>query len=138
MPFCKNCGKELPSDAICCPNCGERQTEAQTPPVNQSAPVSQPTPTYQPPVAKPHINVMAIVWFAVGGLELLLSIIAGFMIMGGAGDMSTLRSVGGESVAEYFYQYSGAVNKGIAVAVFAFGFFGGGIFARFGFKEAKK
>lgn len=146
MSYCKKCGNEVPGDAVCCPKCGEKIDSESNMNINQpsvdnsdqSGYVYQNGNAYQSTVKKSNVNIMSIVWFAVGGLVLLLSIIAGFMIMGGAGDMTTLRSVGGETVAEYFYQYSGTVNKGIALAVFAFGFFGGGIFARFGFKEMKK
>ncbi|MGN0171991.1 MAG: hypothetical protein ACI39E_04315 [Acutalibacteraceae bacterium] len=139
MKYCVNCGKESPDETVCCPNCGQKMVGQAQPSEGAAAPFVMNTPAaaFQP-ATKQSTNIMAIIWFIVAGLVLLLCLIGGFMIMGGAGEMATLRSIGGESVAEYFYQYSGAVNKGFALLTIAFGIFGGGLFARFGFKELKK
>lgn len=129
MNYCKKCGQQAAPGAVCCTNCGEKLENTENAARNTAYPQVKP---------KSDIKAIAVVWFAVGGLILLLCFIGGCMLLGGAGDMAHIRSVSGNSIDELFYQASGAVNRGGALAVWAAGLFGGGFFARLGLKELKK
>lgn len=128
MKYCEKCGKEIPDGNGLCPNCGASGNAPQNP--------AQGTPYLA--VRKQNVDIVSIVCFAVAGLILILSLVACFKIMGGAGDMSSLRSVGGTTVAEAYYNYCGAVYGGFALFVMAFGLFASGLLAYLGFNNMKK
>jgi hypothetical protein len=70
VSFCPKCGKELPQDAIYCPNCGERVV---------SLPPAVPAEAKRPGV----ITAASIICGILGGLEFLaavsLFVVAGFL-----------------------------------------------------------
>lgn len=128
MQYCGKCGMEMAEGSSFCPKCGAGGHLSQEP-ASFNGRIA---------AAKPQMNVVSIVCFAVAGLVLLFSLIACFKIMGGAGDMADLRSVGGGTVSEAYYNYCGAVYGGIGLFALAFGLFASGLLAYFGFTHMKK
>lgn len=122
MAFCKNCGQEIPEGIGICPNCG----------------VGGMTSQNVAPVHTTKIKMASVICFIVAGLVLLLSLIAGFRMLGGAGELASIRSQAGNSIAEAYYNECGTVYGGLAWFVIAFGLFASGLLTYLGLKDRKK
>ena len=82
MNYCKKCGQQAAPGAVCCTNCGEKLENTENAARNTAYPQVKP---------KSDIKAIAVIWFAVGGLILLLCFIGGCMLLGGAGDMAHIK-----------------------------------------------
>ena len=127
MAFCSKCGTEISEGSQFCPNCGASESISQNS-VQANSPVT---------IKKQKIDIVSIICFAVAGLVLLLSLIACFKMMGGAGELADLRSQAGNTVAEFYYNECGTIYSGFALFIMAFGLFASGLLSYLGFKNMK-
>lgn len=131
MKFCEKCGNEILEGGVFCSNCGANSNVPQNP-VYTNTSVTSLT------VEKPKVTIVSILCFVVAGLVLLLSLISCFKMMGGAGELSRMSSLSGDSLAEAYYNGCGTVYGGLALFVMAFGLFASGMLTCLGLKNLKK
>lgn len=124
MKYCSKCGKEISEADEFCPNCGGMANKPESTPVSG--------------VVLNKTNIISIVCFVMAGLILIISLIACIKISGGAHELSVMRSVAGDTIAEAYYNECGAVYGGLAMFVMAFGLFASSIISYLGYKTLKK
>lgn len=132
--YCSKCQKEFDDDSVFCPICGsalEKTYDLHQETAHPQAPAYSNRPVAS--IAKKS-NSLSLIAFILSGVVLLLAIISTIMMFIGAADMSTLSSIGGESLAEYYYQDHGLIYKGLSLFIFALGIFCSGVLSYIGMK----
>lgn len=134
---CEKCGKELQDAAVFCPACGANANG-----VNMAG-QGQPTANvyngaqYYPTNSKlSNMSVNKKLAFAFWGIAivvLLLSLVAAGSILSGGSEIADIRSVGGQTLDEAYYQELGSVYAGYAGIVSAMGIFMSSILGFLGF-----
>jgi len=129
MAFCQKCGKQYEESEVSCSGCGNKFQVAKQEQAKQIV----------HDVAEKSEGVFSkwkkVIFPSLGLVVLIIFIIGGSKIGAGASDMMNLRSQSGNSVAEAYYQYSGAVYSGIAAAVYGLGLFFASTLVWLGFKK---
>ena len=107
MKYCIKCGNELKDQAQFCAKCGTNQGEASPIPANNIYQTQAPNYQARAVSSGQTSKTLSFVIVACG--------IVGFVVLLFVGmDLTTLRSVGGTSVAESYYQSIGAALIGLA------------------------
>lgn len=144
--FCPKCGTPIDAAVEVCPNCGTaipRTTPTENTPVESVSPEQQvkshdvptPTPVYtlaSTPAKK--YAALRIVYFLLAALVLLLSFSAASSISSAGLNIASIESVGGKTLEEAYYQYSGELYLGYATIARTVGIFFAAVLAYLGIK----
>lgn len=137
--YCPKCGTENTNGNGICQSCGfafQNEVLSQAPDSTPNQDVPQ---TLQIPIPKIESiskkKFLGIAMWIVAVLVIILAFSAASSISSGGIDISCIRSVGGKTLDEAYYHNLGAIYKGYAGIIRAFGIFMASILAYFGFNS---
>lgn len=131
--FCPKCGKQFEEAQRCCSNCGYELPNNVTLFEANNGKIITTTPTYQDANRSPNLTVRTV-FFLLAAVVLAMSLYSAHCITTGGMDISSIESVGGQTLEEAYYQYSGMVYTGYAAAVRATGIFFASVLSYLGIK----
>lgn len=158
--FCPKCGTQL-GESKTCPNCGFVVPDVPVQQPSNPAPVAQPvnsvpTAQYQAPAQQysapaqqysapsvsaqpakkstPGLTLSSIIMYGVALIVVIMAFMAAQRISEAGLAISSIESVGGKTLEEAYYQYSGPFYQGIAIIVRATGIFFASVLAFLGYK----
>ena len=132
--FCQKCGTEIDSSSKTCPQCGVEIPSAPSPIVDTPKYASAPTPSITPPTAPKTHASLKIVYFILAAIVLLFAFSAASSISSAGLNIASIESVGGKTLEEAYYQYSGELYLGYATMVRTTGIFFAAVLAYLGIK----
>ena len=131
--FCPKCGSQFAENVKCCQNCGYELPEGYeiTPQIikGKDAVAESPSKT-----TVQHNSAIRTIFFILAGIVLIMSLYSAHCIASGGLNISSIESVGGKTLEEAYYQYSGLVYTGYATIVRATGIFFASVLAYLGIK----
>ena len=127
--FCPKCGKELSEEMTSCDSCGFLLSERE----NGGA-INSSVTENSPGKNKKSSSVIQFFYFALSAITLILSFVAASSVSKGGLDIAGIQSVGGKTLEEAFYQYSGSVYAGYSNFMRASGIFFASVLAYLGIK----
>ena len=131
--YCLKCGKELKDGSACCDSCGA-QIPAKS---NSSDVISQSNPTIINQESRhtdSKTKTIRIVFLSLAVIVFVLAFISAGFVSSGGRDIASIQSVGGKTLEEAYYQYSGAVYSGYAMFIRIAGVFFSAVLAYFGIR----
>lgn len=131
--FCPKCGSQFTENKRCCQNCGYELPEdyEDTLQIIESKNAVKRFPNQ---TAIRHNANIKVIFFILAGIVFIMALYSGHCIASGGLNISSIESVGGQTLEEAYYQYSGLVYTGYAVIVRATGIFFASVLAYFGIK----
>lgn len=128
--FCPKCGAEIDSTAQTCPQCGTAIPVSPTPIADAPKYSQVAAPTAAP---KPR-STLKIVYFILAAVVLFFAFSAASSISSAGLNIASIESVGGKTLEEAYYQYSGELYLGYAAMVRTTGIFFASVLAYLGIK----
>lgn len=132
--FCPKCSTEIDSSSKTCPQCGVEIPSAPSPIVDTPKYASAPTPSITPSTAPKTHASLKIVYFILAAIVLLFAFSAASSISSAGLNIASIESVGGKTLEEAYYQYSGELYLGYATMVRTTGIFFAAVLAYLGIK----
>lgn len=136
---CPNCGAEIKDEYKVCPNCGydflNKKTGADSHTGNPNTEIP-PVPSI-PMVQKKEssYDIKSIVFCVVAFVVFIMSLIAANSISDAGNQISQIKSVGGQTLEEAYYNQLGNLYSGYAMFVRTCGIFFTGILVHIGLKK---
>ena len=131
--FCPKCGNQFKENERCCSNSGYKLPEnLRTIPENENEGAAV-ISACQNVNQRPNLAIK-VIFFALAAVVLVMSLYSAHCITAGGMDISSIESVGGQTLEEAYYQYSGMVYTGYAAAVRATGIFFASVLSYLGIK----
>ena len=135
--YCLKCGKELKDGANICDCCGAQIPNRSTAygfNNSKNEIISEVDINQKKQKTDAKSKPIRIIFFSLSVVVFVLAFIsAGFVSSGGL-DIASIQSVGGKTLEEAYYQYSGAVYSGYAMFIRTAGVFFSAVLAYFGMK----
>ena len=131
--FCPKCGNQLEENENCCRNCGYELPEGyeNTPQLIESKYTVAEAPSQ---TTDRHNSTLRTIFFILAGIVLIMSLYSAHCIASGGLNISSIESIGGRTLEEAYYQYSGLIYTGYAAIVRATGIFFASVLAYLGIK----
>ena len=149
--FCPKCGQRLDEGTMMCGNCGYNIPAIETEKLSKGencGVIGNNQSNWQrtsPTTDRQHQDSDMAVWHLIGNIilalaviVLILSFISGGLVFKGGIDIAGIESVGGKTLEEAYYQYSGSVYFGYAVFIVAAGIAFSSVLAFLGIRSIKK
>ena len=130
--FCPKCGTEIDSTAKTCPQCGAEIPDNTTVVANSERNAQVPAPT--PSTSLKSRSTLKIIYFILAVIVLFFSFSAASSISSAGLNIASIESVGGKTLEEAYYQYSGELYLGYAAMVRTTGIFFAAVLSYFGIK----
>lgn len=131
--FCPKCGSQLENSERRCSNCGyelpERYDTASPMCESKDAVAESPNKT-----TIRHNPAIKMIFFILSGIVLIMSLYSAHCIASGGLNISSIESVGGQTLEEAYYQYSGLIYTGYAAIIRTTGIFFASVLAYLGIK----
>ena len=152
--FCPKCGTQNVAEALVCKQCGYRFTKTSVVSENTdsipelTADALTDSNVTETPSSVFSSNSYATkgtklirlenLWFLIAAVVFVLSFVAAIMVFVGGLKIASIESVGGKTLEEAYYQYSGNVYFGYSLFVFAMGAFCSSVLSWIGLREKRK
>lgn len=130
--FCPKCGTEIDFTAQTCPQCGAEIPDNTTVVADSEKNAQAPAPT--PSTSLKSRSYLKIIYFALAVIVLFFSFSAASSISSAGLNIASIESVGGKTLEEAYYQYSGELYLGYAAMVRTTGIFFAAVLAYLGIK----
>ena len=137
--YCPKCGKETADSSMTCPFCGfDFSTVASD--VNKSESEVSKNPTElqeQTKQVKKVFNTKLLIFCVLALITIIMSFMAASNISDGGYQIMQIKSVGGQTLEEAYYQQLGSIYSGYAMFVRACGIFFASVLVGIGLNTSK-
>ena len=135
MKFCPKCGTPFESGKNTCEKCGYQLVAQSTNKLVENATIQSTIATSSAVQTKAHKKTIKIIYCILAIAVTMMCFYSASCIVNGGLEISSIQSVGGQTLEEAYYQSLGAIYSGYAMAIRAFGIFSAAILIHLGSKE---